>query len=177
MTIRSRSGSGYTTRRAPPVPALLPAVGVLREAGTLDPHDAEALPRGRLHHDPALQALGHRSAQLLQTRHLGRDVVGLDVEMDAALMLHALDLHDGLVGRRLQHAVVAAAAGMPEVHRPPQRRAPEAGGRGHIAGLTVDQHGAEAGMMHGEDLSYGLLNAKQRAQNAVERKSLSGTRK
>jgi hypothetical protein len=37
--------------------SLVPAVGVLRETGTLYPNDTEALAGGRLHHHPALQAV------------------------------------------------------------------------------------------------------------------------
>src|SRR5215472_18426286 len=80
-------GSDSISFRASPSSAqdqfLVPAVGVLRETGTLYPHDAEALACGRLHHDPALKAIHNFRAELLQARHFGRDVVGLDVYMDA----------------------------------------------------------------------------------------------
>ena len=117
------------------------------------PYDAEALACGRLHHDPALKAIHNFRAQLLQARHFGRDVVGLDVYMDATLVLHALDLHDRLVGWGLQHAVVAPAARMLEVHRATECLPPVAGRLVHIGGLAVDQHSAEAGMVHIESLS------------------------
>jgi hypothetical protein len=87
-------------------------VGVFRETGTLNPNDAEPLTGGRLHHHPVLQAVHHLGAQLLQARHFGRDVIGLNVYVDAALVVHALDLHDRLVGRGFQHDVIAAAARM-----------------------------------------------------------------
>src|ERR1700752_41802 len=135
-------------RLAPKRPMSVPAVGVLRKTGTLYSYDAEALAGGRLHHHPALQAIHHLGAQLPQSRHFGRDVVGFDVYMDAALMVHALDLHDWLIGRGLQHAIIAAATRMGMVHGPTQRLAPEAGGLVDIGGLAVDQHGAEAGMVH-----------------------------
>ena len=57
------------------------------------------------------------------------------------LVVHALDLHDGLVGRGFQHAVIAAAARMVWVYGATQRFAPEAGGVVHIGGFTVYQHG------------------------------------
>ena len=78
----------------------------------------------------------------------GRDVVSLNVYMDAALVVHALDLHDGLIGWGLQHPVIAAAARMAGVHGATQRLAPEARGLVHIGGLAVDQHGAETGVVH-----------------------------
>src|SRR5260370_38851325 len=119
-----------------------PAVSTLRETGTLSPYDAEALAGRRLQHHPMLQAIHDPGAQLLQASHFGRDIVGFDVYVDATLVVHALDLHYGLVGRGLQHAVIAAAARMVGVYGSTQRFAPEAGGRVHIGGLTVDQHGA-----------------------------------
>src|SRR5262245_20620240 len=127
---------------------LVPTVGVLWETGTLYPYDAEALACRRLHHHPALKAVHNLRAQLLQTRHFCRDVVGLDVYVDATLVLHALDLHDQLVRWGLQHAIVAAAAGMLEVHGATECLTPIAGGLVHIGGFAVDQHSAEAGMVH-----------------------------
>jgi hypothetical protein len=88
-----------------------------------------------------------------QARHFGWDVVGLDVYVNATLVVHALDLHDGLIGWGLQHAVIAAAARMAGVHGATQRLAPEAGGLVDIGGLAVDQHGAETGMVHISGLS------------------------
>jgi hypothetical protein len=81
---------------------LVPPVGILRETGTLYPYDAEALAGGRLHDHPALQVVHHLGAEFPQARHFGRDVVGRDVYVDAALVVHALDLHDRLIGWGLQ---------------------------------------------------------------------------
>ena len=91
----------------------------------LYPHDAEALAGGRLHHHPALQALRDLGPQLLQARHFGRNVVGLDVYVDATLVVHALDLHHRLIGQGLQHAVVLAAVRVLRVHGTTERLAPE----------------------------------------------------
>lgn len=93
-------------------PTSVPAVGVLQEARALHADNPEALAGGSVHNHPALQAVHHHRTLLFQAQHLGRDVIGLDVNMDTALVLDALDLHDGLVLRRLQHAVVAAGARM-----------------------------------------------------------------
>ena len=78
----------------------VPAIGVLREAGTLYTHDAEALTGGGLHRDPAFQAVHDFGAKRFQAADLRGNIVGLDVKVDAALVLDALDLHDGFVGRR-----------------------------------------------------------------------------
>src|SRR5215475_5137502 len=120
----------------------VPAVGVLGETGTLHPYDAKALTGRRLHHDPAFQAVHHLGAELLQARHFCRNVVSLDVDVDAAFVTHALDLHDGLARWGLKHAVVAAAARMLEIHRTAQRLTPEACRRVDIGRPAIDQHGA-----------------------------------
>src|SRR5258708_10419741 len=133
---------------------LIPLVGILRKSGTLNSHDTEALTGGRLHHHPALQAVHDSGTQLFKAAHLGGDVVGLDVDVDAALVLHALNLHDGLVGRGFQHEVVAPASRVLAVYRAAQCLAPEAGGLIKVTGPAVDQHGAEAG---GGTTSLGLL--------------------
>jgi hypothetical protein len=62
--------------------------------------------------------------------------------MNAAIVVDALDLHDRLVGRGLQHAEVAAASWVVLVHGAPQRYAPEAGGPVHVGGSAIDQYGA-----------------------------------
>ena len=136
---------------------LVPAIGVLREAGTLHPYDAEALAGGRLHHHPALQAIHHLGAQLLKARHFGRDVVGLDVQVDATFVFHTLDLHDRLIGRGLQHAIVAAAARMVWIHSAAQCLAPEARGLIHV-GASCSRSTRRIG---GNGASRSLRRARQ----------------
>src|SRR2546429_1270968 len=92
---------------------LVPAVRVLRETRTLHRNDAEALAGRSLHHHPTLEAFHHLGSQLSQARHFGSDVVRLDVDVDPALVLDALDLHESLVGRGGRHWAVTAAARMP----------------------------------------------------------------
>src|SRR3990170_6095126 len=84
----------------------------------------------------------------LKARDFRCHVVGLDVEVDPALVLHPLDLHDRLVGRGLQHPVVAARARMAGVDRSAQRLGPESRRGVDVVGLAVDQHGAKTGMVH-----------------------------
>lgn len=118
------------------------------EARALDLDDAEALAGRRLHHHPAIEPARDLGAQLLEARDLGGDVVGLDVDVDAALMLDALNLHDRLVGRRLEHAVGAAAHRMRAVDGTAQGFRPKARRRVHIGDLAIDQHGAKARVVH-----------------------------
>ena len=118
--------------------ALVPVVGVLRKTRALNSDDAEPLTRGRLHYHPTLQAIHNLGAQRLQAQHFGRDVIGLDVYVDPALVVHALDLHDRLIGRGLQHEVIAATARMLGINWATQRPAPEVGGLVNIGSLAVD---------------------------------------
>src|SRR5262245_28519008 len=67
--------------------SLFPGIGVLWETGTLHPYDAEALASWRLHHHPAIQAIDYPGTQFLQTRDFGMDVVGLNVQVDAAVVV------------------------------------------------------------------------------------------
>ena len=69
---------------------LVPAIGVFGETRALDTHDAEALAGRRFHHHPALKPICDLGAQLLQPRDFGGNIVGLDVDVDAALMLNSL---------------------------------------------------------------------------------------
>jgi hypothetical protein len=71
--------AGQVASGAPEAPGLVPAIGILRETGTLYPDDAETLAGRRLHDHPAFEALHHLGAQLCQTDHFGCDIVGFDV--------------------------------------------------------------------------------------------------
>src|SRR5262249_60700319 len=85
---------------------LIPAVGVLREARALYPHNAEALAGRRLHDDPALGPIHHRRAQPFEAAHLGGDVVGLRCQLHTTLVADAVGLDDRLVLLAVQAAVV-----------------------------------------------------------------------
>jgi hypothetical protein len=63
-------------------------------------------------------------------------------------MLHLLDLHDRFVRRRRKHSVVAVAPCMIEIHRTAERLGPKARGSIDVRDIAIDQHGAQAGMMH-----------------------------
>src|SRR5438874_4370404 len=128
--------------------SLVPAIGVLRESGTLDAHHAEALAGWRLHHHPAWWPVDDGRAKLLQPCDLGWNVVRLDVDVDPALMGHALNLHDGLVGWGLQHPVVPAAARMLQIERAAERLGPEPCSRVDVRDVAVDKEGAQPGLMH-----------------------------
>src|SRR5579859_551308 len=68
--------------------------------------------------------------------------------MDPALVLDALDLHDGLIGRGLEHAVIAARAGVLGIHRPAQRLRPESRGLVYIGCAAIYEQSTETGMVH-----------------------------
>src|SRR5262249_61198464 len=119
---------------------LIPAVGVLREARALYSHNAEALAGRRLHDNPALGAIHHRRAQPFEAAHLGRNVVGLDVYVYAALVLDALDLDDRLVCRCCKHAVIVTAHRMVKGHRTAEHGGPRGRGPSHGGPLAGQQH-------------------------------------
>src|SRR5688572_26622684 len=109
-------------------------------------HDAEAMPAGILHHPPFLDLLHALRAELFQPRHLGVDVVGLDIEVHPfAARLDALDdevqMRPRQVGVALLRRVLELAA---------QRLAPEPGDGWMRLRAGVDQDGANpAAMRHG----------------------------
>jgi hypothetical protein len=126
----------------------------------LNPNDAKALPGRSLHHHPALQAIDNFCSQRFQADNLGRDIVGFNVDMDATLMLDALDLDDGFILRRLQHAVVSARSRVSEIDCTTQRIGPEPGGLIDIRCVAVNQKCAEAGVVH-ENLFW-VRNSERR---------------
>src|SRR5262245_38872296 len=128
--------------------ASIPAVRILREAGALHADDAESLARGRLHHNPPLQSGNDPSTQLLQAGDLGGKVVGLDVDVDAALVLYPLKLDDRLVGWRLEHHVVATGPRMGSVDRSPEGFRPKPCSLLDVGRIAVDQQRAEPRVMH-----------------------------
>jgi len=123
---------------AKPRHASRPSIRILGKARPLHADDAEPLPTRGLHHHPAFQAVDDTGTQFFKALHLGRNVISFDIDMHPALMIDALKLHDRLVRRCLQHAVVAASAWMAGIDRPPQRLGPEAGGLIDIVDVAVD---------------------------------------
>ncbi|KQY52620.1 hypothetical protein ASD14_08530 [Lysobacter sp. Root494] len=75
----------------------------------------------RLHHHPTLQPGHHFGSESFQSRDLGGNIVGLNVDMYPTLMLHALNLHDGFIRRSLEHAVVAASTRVYAIDRTAER--------------------------------------------------------
>jgi hypothetical protein len=123
--------------------ASVPLVCIPWETRTLHTHDAEPLASRSLHHHPPLQANHDVRPQFLETRDLRRNIVRLDVQVDATFVIDALNLHNGFVWWGLQHPVVAAAAPMIVIHGTTECHCPEAGGLVYIRGITVDQEGAK----------------------------------
>src|SRR5262245_48115355 len=71
---------------------LLPDVGFLEEVLAECRDDAEALTRRRLHHHPVAHRFNALGAEPFQPPDLGLDIVGLDVDVDAARVLDRLNL-------------------------------------------------------------------------------------
>src|SRR5438270_2487784 len=127
---------------------LAPPVGVSVESLSLDAHDAEALSARCAHDDPALQALVDRSPEFLEPRDFSGNVVGFDVEMNATLVVDALDLYADLARRRFEHHIVAAGARVIRINGPAQRFGPEARRRFDILDIAVNQDSVHSGTVH-----------------------------
>jgi hypothetical protein len=59
--------------------------------------------------------------------------------MNSAFMPDTLNLNNGLVGRCVQHAVVAVGARVIKIYRTPKRFGPESCGLINIRGSAIDQ--------------------------------------
>src|SRR6516165_3616456 len=128
--------------------SVFPGVGFGGEVAALRAHHAEALPGGRFHHKPGLDRADAPRAELLEPAYLRLDVVGLDVEVHAALVLHPLDLEVRLIGGGIQSAVQRVRRGT-RPHREAERRGPEACGSVQIIRAAVDDEASEATLVHG----------------------------
>src|SRR6516162_317556 len=125
-----------------------PAGGFRGEVGALRTHYAEALPGGRLPDVPTLERADAARAEFLQAPHLRLDVVALDVEMHAALVLYLLYFEMRLVGVGAQNAIERLLVRC-RTHRQVQRCRPETRRRIHIVGAAVDDESGEATLVHG----------------------------
>ena len=88
---------------------LRPGVRILRKSRSLYTYDAEALSGWRFHHHPSLQAIHDLRAQRLKARDLSGYIVALNIDMNAAFMVHTLYLNNRFVGRSLQHIIISAS--------------------------------------------------------------------
>src|SRR3954462_15151617 len=69
---------------------VVPAVRRVPERAALGPDDAKPLPGRRFHHPPPLQVLDTPGSERLQPACLSLLIVGLDVEVDPAFVIHRL---------------------------------------------------------------------------------------
>src|SRR5262249_38067242 len=119
------------------IPRLGPDVGFVSERAALRPGDAELLAGRRGDDPPAADLLASLAAESLEARGLGVDVVALDVEVDAAGMVDALDHEQRLGGLGVERPV-AVVGGVGRQDGAAEGLAPEIGGGGDVAGLAVD---------------------------------------
>jgi alpha-tubulin suppressor-like RCC1 family protein len=109
--------------------------------------DAEALPCGGLHDLPALHSLDALGAEHLEPGDLGLDVVGLDVEVDAAGVRDGLDLDDEVTSAGVEALVDPAVLAEAELAHP-ESRAPESSGAVEVVRLTVEDESGEPTLVH-----------------------------
>ena len=77
-------------------------------------------------------------SQRFQTRYLSRNVVGFNVDVNPALMLDALNLDNGLIGRCCQHAVIAASPWVVGIYLAAECIGPEPGGLIDIRYMAIN---------------------------------------
>jgi len=70
---------------------LFPHVGLGRESLAVLGHHAEEVTTGILHDPPGLDRRFPTCPQVLQALHLGLDIVGLNVQVDAARIVYFLE--------------------------------------------------------------------------------------
>src|SRR5438067_4426857 len=129
-TAVARMASPCSPQSRPHVRVLLPG-----ERPALRVQHAEALARRRLHHDPALDVRDATGAERFQAARLSLEVVGLDVEMDAAFMLDLLYEQDRFTRVGVEQAIrwIAFRFGPPAAS---ERAAPELRSGVEIGGLA-----------------------------------------
>ena len=81
-------------------------------------------------------------------------------------MIDKLDLHNGFIGRRLQHPVVVPAARMVVIDRATQRTGPKSGRFIDVRGVAIDQHGAQARMVHVGPSTVRSIHGRRNEQRA-----------
>ena len=126
----------------------IPLDGVRLKPIALHADDAEPLTRRRSHDDPTLHARIDDRPKFLEPGDLGWDVVGLDIEMNAAFVIDALELDADLTWSVFQHHVIAARARMVRIDRTAERLRPELRGRLHVIDVAVDQDAVDARTMY-----------------------------
>ena len=125
-----------------------PGPGLPGKAGALRPNDAEALPGGRFHYPPGLDPRHPPRAQALEPPDFGVDVVGLDVQVDAARMLDGLDQNRHFIASDGQAAVVCRAWVFRTLGSAAERGRPECRGLVEAIALAVDDDGSEPATVH-----------------------------
>jgi hypothetical protein len=134
-----------------------PAICVASESLALHAYDAKALPARGAHHNPTLNPSVDRSAEPFQACNLGRDIIGLDVEMNSTFVVNALNLNADLVRPVLEHHVIAASAGMIRVDWAAERFGPETRGGADVVDVAVDQNAVDARAMRHGNHSHSIV--------------------
>src|SRR5688572_23179050 len=127
---------------------LLPDVSFLLEPAVLWPHHAEPLARRRFHHDPGLHLADPPGAELLEALHFGLDVVRLDVEVDAAVVIHGLHLDVQALAGHLELDVVVTFLARQRLGGQAERRGPETRSAVQVGGPAIDDEARQPALVH-----------------------------
>src|ERR1700722_17658306 len=104
----------------------LPGVRAPLEIPFLRLHDAESLSGRGFHHPPVVHLLNFLRAERLEPAYFGLDIVGLDVEVNPARVLHFLHFDVESMLRIGESPVTLVLDSRQLVNRHPEGAAPEA---------------------------------------------------
>jgi hypothetical protein len=121
-----------------------PGVRAFLETVTLHSHDTEALARRSSHDHPSIQATVDCRSKPFEPLDFGRDIVRLDVDVDAALMVYSLDLDADLAFGCREHAVVSSGSWMIRIDRSTECFGPKPRGGVNIVAFAVDEDSIES---------------------------------
>jgi hypothetical protein len=141
---KRRAGPGRSRRGSLDRRHSGPRVRVIAQAAAFGERHAEAVARRRLHDAPGVHLFHAACAERLEPPDLCFDVVRLDVQMDTARMIDALNADPRLAGSILQTDVVAGGGS----DRAAQGASPEETRRIQVGVLTIDVQRAEAASVH-----------------------------
>ena len=124
-------------------------MGSSKEVRTLRTDHAKSLARWRFHDPPTLDLSDSPCSQGFESADFRFDVVGLDIEMNAARVLYRLDQDLDLVIRAFELPVARGVGFNEGLDGPAKRRRPEAGSALEVLRSAVDDDCSQAAPVHG----------------------------
>ena len=127
---------------------LIPAIRLRIERFGKLSHDAKSLTGWRLHDAPGLYPAYAPGSQFFKPRNLRLDIVGFNVQVDAAGMIDTLNFDVEALMRIHQLDVLFARFARQDLSRHSQRLAPELSCRSEVIRPAVDNETSQSTFMH-----------------------------